>query len=103
MLESDCAGIRVHAHVSRASRIATIDIVRGAVMVIMALDHVRVYSRIPAGEPDPALFRTRWITHFVAPTFVFFAGTAAFLHDGKPGSRRARGVHRLRGARAQSV
>lgn len=66
-------------------RIASIDIVRGAVMVLMALDHVRVYSGVPAGGPDPAVFFTRWVTHFCAPAFVFLAGTAAFL--GSVGSR----------------
>src|SRR5439155_23177184 len=61
------------------SRIASIDIIRGAVMVIMAIDHVRVYSGLPAGGPTPGIFFTRWITHFCAPAFVFFAGTSAFL------------------------
>lgn len=60
-------------------RIASIDIVRGAVMVLMALDHVRVYSAVPAGAPSPGIFFTRWVTHFCAPVFVFLAGTAAFL------------------------
>jgi uncharacterized membrane protein len=60
-------------------RVASIDIVRGAVMVLMALDHVRVYSGVPAGGPSPGVFFTRWVTHFCAPAFVFFAGTAAFL------------------------
>ena len=58
-------------------------------MILMALDHVRVYSGIPAGGPDPGVFFTRWITHFVAPAFVFFAGTAAFLHGGKLPTRGA--------------
>lgn len=61
-------------------RIASLDIVRGAVMVLMALDHVRVYSAIPAGGPTPGIFFTRWITHFVAPAFIFFAGTSAWLY-----------------------
>jgi len=62
------------------SRIASIDIVRGVVMVLMAIDHVRVYSGVPAGGPTAGLFFTRWITHFCAPAFVFLAGTSAFLH-----------------------
>jgi uncharacterized membrane protein len=70
-----------------SQRITSIDIVRGAVMVLMAIDHVRVYSGVPAGSPDPAVFFTRWITHFVAPAFVFFAGTAAFLHGGRLATR----------------
>src|SRR5436305_13208082 len=67
-------------------RIASIDIVRGVVMVLMAIDHVRVYSGVPAGGPTAGVFFTRWITHFCAPAFVFFAGTSAFLS----GRRRTR-------------
>ena len=52
-------------------------------MVLMALDHVRVYAGVPAGGPDPAVFFTRWVTHFCAPAFVFLAGTAAFLYGRK--------------------
>jgi uncharacterized membrane protein len=70
-------------------RIASLDIVRGVVMILMAIDHVRVYSGLPAGGPTPGIFFTRWITHFVAPAFVFLAGTAAYLHGGKPGGRGA--------------
>ncbi len=61
------------------NRVQSIDILRGAVMVLMAIDHVRVYSGLPAGGLDPGIFFTRWITHFCAPAFVFFAGTSAFL------------------------
>src|SRR5215510_8602587 len=61
------------------SRIESIDIIRGAVMVLMAIDHVRVYSGLPAGGPTPGIFFTRWITHFCAPAFIFLAGTSAFL------------------------
>ena len=61
-------------------RIASIDIIRGAVMVLMAIDHVRVYSGLPAGGPTAGIFFTRWITHFCAPAFVFLAGTSAFLY-----------------------
>ena len=49
-------------------------------MILMAIDHVRVYSGIPAGGPTPGIFFTRWITHFCAPAFVFFAGTSALLY-----------------------
>src|SRR5512145_474548 len=62
------------------ARVASLDIVRGAVMVLMALDHVRVYSGVPAGGPTAGVFLTRWVTHFCAPVFVFLAGTSAFLH-----------------------
>lgn len=61
-------------------RVASVDIVRGAVMVLMAIDHVRVYSGQPAGGPSPGIFFTRWITHFCAPAFVFLAGTGALLY-----------------------
>src|SRR5262245_1648425 len=64
-------------------RINSLDVLRGLVMVLMAIDHVRVYSGVPAGGPTPGVFFTRWITHFCAPAFVFFAGTAAFLKGQK--------------------
>src|ERR1044071_7162237 len=54
-------------------------------MVLMAIDHVRVYAGVPAGGPDPAVFFTRWVTHFCAPVFVFLAGTAAYLYGQKAG------------------
>lgn len=63
-----------------ASRITSIDLIRGAVMILMAIDHVRVYSGLPAGGPTPGIFFTRWITHFCAPAFIFLAGTSAFLY-----------------------
>lgn len=65
------------------SRLATLDLIRGAVMVVMAIDHVRVYSGLPAGGPTPGIFFTRWITHFCAPVFVFLAGTSAWFYGRK--------------------
>ena len=70
---------------ARAGRVASIDIIRGAVMVLMAIDHVRVYSGLPAGGPTAGIFFTRWITHFCAPAFVFLAGTSAFLYGQRHG------------------
>ena len=61
-------------------RLTSIDIIRGGVMILMAIDHVRVYSGLPAGGPTAGIFFTRWITHFCAPAFVFLAGTSAFLY-----------------------
>jgi len=65
------------------NRIASIDLVRGAVMILMAIDHVRVYSGLPAGGPTPGIFFTRWITNFCAPAFLFLAGTSAFFYGRK--------------------
>lgn len=62
------------------ARLVSVDLIRGAVMVLMAIDHVRVYAGIPAGGPTPGVFFTRWITHFCAPAFVFLAGTSAFFY-----------------------
>ena len=63
-----------------SQRVNSVDILRGAIMVLMAIDHVRVYAGVPAGGPDAGVFFTRWITHFCAPGFAFFAGTSAFLY-----------------------
>ena len=65
---------------SKPNRLNSIDLIRGVVMVLMVIDHVRVYAGVPAGGPTAGVFFTRWVTHFCAPVFVFFAGTAAFLH-----------------------
>ncbi len=69
-------------------RIASIDIIRGAAMVLMAIDHVRVFAGVPTNGPPPVFF-TRWVTHFCAPAFIFLAGTAAYLYGQKVGSRSA--------------
>jgi uncharacterized membrane protein len=64
-------------------RIESIDLIRGAVMILMAIDHVRVFSGVPAGGPTAGVFFTRWITHFCAPAFIFLAGTSIFLYARK--------------------
>jgi uncharacterized membrane protein len=71
-------------------RLDSIDVLRGLVILIMALDHVREYLSIVKGidtsSMTPAYFFTRWITHFCAPAFCFLAGTSAYLSLG--GGRR---------------
>lgn len=64
----------------KVSRVQSIDIIRGAVMILMAIDHVRVYSGISPGGPSLGIFFTRWVTHFCAPAFLFLAGTSAFFY-----------------------
>src|SRR5258708_35736358 len=70
-----------------SSRIASLDIIRGAVMVLMAIDHVRVYAGVPAGGPTAGVFFTRWVTNFSAPAFAFLAGTGIFLYGQKTDKR----------------
>lgn len=72
---------------SRTYRITSIDILRGLVMIIMALDHTRDFFHQPAMISDPLnpatttvpIYFTRWITHFCAPVFVLLSGVSAYL------------------------
>jgi uncharacterized membrane protein len=80
---------------STKQRVQSIDILRGVIMLIMAIDHTREYFHIGAITSDPSnlatttplLFFTRWITHFCAPGFVFLSGLSVYL----AGTRRTKG------------
>jgi uncharacterized membrane protein len=74
-------------------RLASVDVLRGLVIVVMALDHVRDYFTDVRFDPlDPTqtttlLYLTRWITNFCAPVFVLLAGTSAYLFGKRSGPR----------------
>lgn len=77
--------------IKAGERLVEIDMLRGLVIVIMALDHVRdyfhagsaAYNPLDPAQTTPLLYATRWITHLCAPTFVFLAGVSAFLQAAK--------------------
>ncbi len=81
---------------THGERINSIDLLRGVVIILMALDHVRMYfgeGSWYANPTDltttiPLLFFTRWITHFCAPVFIFLAGTSAALYGARQQSTR---------------
>src|SRR5947209_3412366 len=78
-----------------SARLSSIDALRGIVMIIMALDHVRDFFHVGAmsfsptdlTRTTPILFFTRWITHFCMPVFMFTAGMGAFLFEQRSGSK----------------
>ncbi|MGH7604981.1 MAG: DUF1624 domain-containing protein [Gemmatimonadaceae bacterium] len=89
---------RAESRPARRSRIASVDIVRGAIMVLMALDHVRDFTAHIRIRPEnlaqssAVLFATRWITHFCAPGFSLLAGVGIGLsmNRGKPAGEMSR-------------
>jgi len=88
------SAISASASPAGPERLASVDLLRGSVMVLMALDHVRdffsnaTFSPLDLAQTTPALFLTRWITHICAPTFVLLAGMGAYLY-GQRGRTRA--------------
>ncbi len=81
-----------------SERISAIDRIRGVVMILMVLDHVRYFFTDVPFAPEniektwPALFFTRWVTHFCAPLFFLLAGTSAFLGRARPAELALRGL-----------
>lgn len=89
-------GVRAQViHPVAAQRLIAIDLVRGLIIVLMALDHTRgFWGGTPFNPTDlahttPAWFFTRWITHFCAPLFIFLTGVSAFLYGEKAQSPTA--------------
>ena len=82
------------ASTAARQRVLSVDVLRGAVMILMALDHTRDYFtnlRFPPenlAKATPALFATRWVTHFCAPVFFLLAGVGASLAVSSGKSRR---------------
>src|SRR5262245_10829780 len=87
---------------TKPDRLEAVDLLRGTIMIIMALDHVRDFWGAPSPHDPynnvldatnlkytwPALFFTRWITHYCAPNFIFLAGVGAFLSGSRGQSKR---------------
>jgi uncharacterized membrane protein len=91
------ASVTAEVQTKSLRRVESVDVLRGLVMVIMALDHVRDFFSNYSGNPTDAaavpgvIFFTRWITHLCAPTFVFLAGTSIYLQAlRKPRAQLAR-------------
>ncbi len=102
MTATTLSGAPTSASLAAGVRISEIDMLRGLVIVLMALDHTRDYffnggGMAGANPLDPAtttplLYFTRWITHLCAPTFVFLAGVSAYLQFAKGKTTRSLSV-----------
>ena len=85
----------------RRERLQSIDAMRGLVIAIMALDHVRdffsytAYKATDVTQASVALFATRWLTHICAPTFVFLSGTGVYLYFKKVSDLRKTSIFLL--------
>lgn len=81
------APVKIKERVGHSQRIQSVDALRGLIMIVMALDHVRDFFHNAAAQFQPddltrttaAIFFTRWITHFCAPVFMFTAGMGAYF------------------------
>lgn len=79
------AGAHRDATPTRRTRLESVDVARGVIMIVMALDHTRDFFGIPGQNPtdlgsaSAALFLSRWVTHFCAPVFFLLTGTGAYL------------------------
>jgi len=86
------SGALIQDQAAARSRINSIDLLRGLIMVVMALDHVRDFFSVSGGNVrdvgDAGLFLTRWVTHFCAPTFILLAGVSAYLYGARGHSTR---------------
>jgi uncharacterized membrane protein len=87
----------------RAYRLASLDTLRGLLMLLMAIDHVRDYFSNVTIEPEdplhswPALFATRWITHLCAPGFILLAGASIYLQRRRKSPAQLTRILLLRG------